>query len=183
MGYRSVSEEKQRFNIIENSADYRVVRKSPLEENAYGITGYPVQLREDLAKGRFKHQDVFIINTVDHDNLHQYAEMHDFFRDMGKSNKKNWKKYYEFRRCNILTKTIEKYRRGLYRESHNVIVKDLDYGYAITGHKCQGSTYSHVFVMENDINDNWVLKERNQIKYVALTRPSLTATVLTTKLD
>jgi ATP-dependent exoDNAse (exonuclease V) alpha subunit len=183
MGYRSVSEEKQRFNIIENSADYRVVRKSPLEENAYGITGYPVQLREDLAKGRFKHQDVFIINTDDHNNLHLYAEMHDFFRDMGKSNKKNWKKYYEFRRCNILTQTIEKYRRGLYRESHNVIVKDLDYGYAITGHKCQGSTYSHVFVMENDINDNWVLKERNQIKYVALTRPSLTATVLTNKLD
>jgi len=37
--------------------------------------------------------------------------------------------------------------------------------------------------MENDINDNWVLKERNQIKYVALTRPSVSATVLTTKLD
>ena len=183
MGYRSVSEEKQRFNIIENSADYRVVRKTGIEENAYGIMGYPVQLREDLAKGRFKHQDVFIINANDHNNLHLYAEMHDFFRDMGKSNKKNWKKYYEFRRCNILMKTIDKYRTGLYRSSHDVIVKDLDYGYAITGHKSQGSTYSHVFVMENDINDNWVLKERNQIKYVALTRPSMTATVLTTKLD
>lgn len=183
MGYRSVSEEKQRFNIIENSADYRVVKKAGLEENAYGIMGYRIQLREDLAKGRFKHQDVFIINTKDHANLHHYAEMHDFFRDMGKSNKKNWKKYYEFRRCNLLMKTIEKYRNGLYRSSSDTIVKDLDYGYAITGHKSQGSTYSHVFVMENDINDNWVLKERNQIKYVALTRPSMTATVLTTKLD
>ena len=183
MGYRSVSEEKQRFNIIENSADYRVVKKRELEENAYGIMGYPVQLREDLARGLFKHQDVFIIDTKDHSNLHLYGEMHDFFRDMGKSNKKNWKKYYEFRRCNILTKTIEKYRNGLYRSSGDIIVKDLDYGYAITGHKCQGSTYSHVFVMENDINNNWVLKERNQIKYVALTRPSISATVLTTKLD
>jgi len=182
MGYRSVSGERG-MNIIENSADYRVVRKSGLEENSYGIMGYEVQLREDLAKGRFRHQDVFIINTEDHNNLHLYAEMHDFFRDMGKSNKKNWKKYYEYRRCNILTKTIDKYRNGLYRESGNVIVKDLDYGYAITGHKSQGSTYSHVFVMENDMNDNWVLKERNQIKYVALTRPSITATVLTTKLD
>jgi len=183
MGYRSVSEEKQRFNIIENSADYRVMKKAELEENVYGIMGYRVQLREDLAKGRFKHQNVFIINTNNHENLHLYAEMHDFFRDMGKSNKKNWKKYYEFRRCNILMKTIDKYRNGLYRSSMDVIVKDLDYGYAITGHKCQGSTYSHVFVMENDINNNWVLKERNQIKYVALTRPSMTATVLTTKLD
>jgi len=183
MGYRSVSDEKQRFNIIENSADYRVVRKENLEENAYGIKGFRVQLREDLARGKFKHQDVFIIDANDHDNLHLYANMHDFFRDMGKSNKKNWKKYYEFRRSNLLMKTIDKHKNGLYRSTQDVIVKDLDYGYAITGHKSQGSTYSHVFVMENDINDNWVLKERNQIKYVALTRPSMTATVLTTKLD
>ena len=109
--------------------------------------------------------------------------MHDFFRDMGKENKKMWTKYYDFRRANILMKTIDKYKNGQYRSTPDVIVKDLDYGYAITGHKSQGSTYSHVFVMENDINENWVLKERNQIKYVALTRPSLTATVLTTKLD
>lgn len=183
MGYRSVSSENQKSNIIENSADYRVVRKSGLEENQYGIQGYRIQLREDLARGLFKHQDVFMIDTKKHDNLHLYGEMHDFFRDMGKSNKKNWKKYYEFRRCNILMNTIDKYKNGLYRETGNVIVKDLDYGYAITGHKSQGSTYSHVFVMENDINNNWVLKERNQIKYVALTRPSMTATVLTTRLD
>lgn len=183
MGYRSVSEEKQRFNIIENSADYRVVRKAELEENGYGITGYRVLLREDLAKGLFKHQDVFIINTKDHANLHLYGEMHDFFRDMGVSNKKNWKKYYEFRRCNILTQTIERYRNGLYRSTGDVIVKDLDYGYAITCHKSQGSTYTHVFVMENDINDNWVLQERNQLKYTSLTRPSISATVLTTRLD
>ena len=50
-------------------------------------------------------------------------------------------------------------------------------------HNSQGSTYNHVFVMENDINDNWVLRERNQIKYVALTRPSMTATVLTNRID
>ena len=183
MAYRSVSAENQRYNIIENSADYRVVRKDNLEENAYGIKGFPVQLREDLSKGRFKHENVFIIDANDHDNLHLYGEMHDFFRDMGKSNKKNWKKYYEFRRSNILMKKIDKYRNGLYRPDSEIIAKDIDYGYAITCHKAQGSTYSHVFVMENDINLNWQMKERNQIKYVALTRPELTATVLTTKLD
>jgi len=183
MGYRSISDEKQRYNIIENSADYRVVKKEKLSENAYGITGYNVQLREDLAKGNFKHQDIFIIDTTNKNNLHQYGEMHDFFRDMGKTNKKNWKKYYEFRRCNILTKSIIFYRNGQLRSSGDMIVKDLDYGYAITGHKSQGSTYSHVFVMENDINNNWVLKERNQIKYVAITRPSISATILCTKID
>jgi exodeoxyribonuclease-5 len=183
MAYRSVSSENQRYNIIENSADYRIVEKSRLEENEYGINGYRVKLREDLANGQFKFQDVFIIDANDHDNLHLYAQMHDFFRDMGKSNKKAWSKYYEFRRCNLLMKTIEKHKNGLYRSKGDVIVKDLDYGYAITGHKCQGSTYSHVFVMENDINNNWIISERNKIKYVALTRPSISATVLTTKID
>lgn len=136
MAYRSVSSENQRYNIIENSADYRVVEKSGLEENAYGINGYRVKLREDLAKGQFRFQDIFIIDANDHDNLHLYAQMHDFFRDMGKSNKKAWNKYYEFRRSNLLMKTIDKHKNGLYRSSGDVIVKDLDYGYAITGHKC-----------------------------------------------
>lgn len=183
MGYRSITNEKQNMNIIENSADYVVVEKSNLEENAYGIKGYRVKLRENIAWGEYKFQDVFIINSKDHDNLHLYAEMHDFFRDMGKSDKKKWAKYYEFRRHNILMETITKFRDGQLRGSYDRIVKDIDYGYAITAHKAQGSTYSHVFVMENDMNHNWVLKERNQIKYVALTRPTISATVLTSKID
>jgi exodeoxyribonuclease-5 len=104
--------------------------------------------------------------------------MHDFLRDISKTNKKFWSKYYDFRRENLLMKTITEYRNGDKRSGYDVIIKDLDYGYAITGHKSQGSTYTHVFVMENDINDNWLLKERNQIKYVALTRPTISATVL-----
>jgi exodeoxyribonuclease-5 len=183
MGYRSITDEQQRYNIIENSADYRVMEKSGLEENSYGIKGFRVKLREDLARGHYRFQDVFIIDIKDHSNLHLYGQMHDFFRDMGKSNKKMWGKYYEFRRNNLLMCNIDKYINGQLRSSFDVIVKDLDYGYAITGHKSQGSTYSHVFVMENDINQNWVVKERNQIKYVALTRPSISATVLTTKID
>lgn len=183
MGYRSISDGSRKFNIIENSGDYRVVDKSNLEENEYGIAGYRVKLREDILKGQFRFQDVFIVNTNDNETLHTYGQMHDFFKDMGKSNKKMWTKYYEFRRNNLIMKTIDKYPNGQYRMTGDVIVKDLDYGYAITCHKAQGSTYSHVFIMENDINDNWLLKERNQIKYVAFTRPTTTATILTTKID
>lgn len=183
MGYRSVSSGNQQYNIIENSADYRVVEKNKLEENDYGINGFRIRLRENLPRGEFKFQNVFIIDTSNHDNLHLYAQMHDFFRDIGKSNSKAWKKYYDFRRNNLLMKTINKHRNGLYRSTQDIIQKDMYYGYAITGHKSQGSTYTHAFVMENDINENWDLKERNRILYVALTRPTTTATVLTTKLD
>ncbi|MFA5207574.1 MAG: AAA family ATPase [Candidatus Paceibacterota bacterium] len=183
MGYRSIMNDKQNYNIIENSADYTVLEKSDLSENAYNLKGYMIKIKEDLAHGKHKLQDVFIINHIDHDNLHKYAEMHDMYRDMAKANKKLWTKYYDFRRGSMIMVTIDKYRNGLYRPKSEIIAKDFDYGYAITGHKSQGSTYTHVFVLENDINDNWVLKERNQIKYVALTRPSMTATVLTTKID
>ncbi|MFW6273193.1 MAG: AAA family ATPase, partial [bacterium] len=183
MGYRSISNEKRTSNIIENSGDYIVVDKGDLEENAYGIKGYRVKLRENLAWGEYKFQDVFIVNIKDHNNLHTYAEMHDFLRDMGKANKKMWPKYYEFRRHNIMMKTITEFRDGQPRGKYDTIVKDMDYGYAITGHKSQGSTYIHDFVMESDINFNRVIKERNQIKYVAYTRPTTTATILTTKLD
>ena len=181
--YRSVSSENQRYNIIENSADYHVVEKSNLEENKYEIKGYHVKLREDLAKKEFKFVDIFIINSNDHENLHQYAEMHDFFRDMGISNKKTWNKYYEFRRHNLLMVTIEKFRNGMLRNSSDVIKKDLDYGFFLTIHKSQGSTYQHVMVMENDLNLNWNVIERNKLRYVAFSRPEKTCTVLTTKID
>lgn len=136
MGYRSVTSENQRYNIIENSADYRVMEKSGMEENFYGLKGWMVKLRENLAHGRFKFVDIFIIDSNDYDNLHTYAEMHDYFRDMAIPNKKMWNKYYDFRRQSIVMVTIEKFRNGMLRSSSDTIKKDLDYGYAITGHKC-----------------------------------------------
>jgi len=183
MGYRTVTSGNMRINVIENSADYRIVEKSKLEKNEYDIYGFSVKLQESLSRGKFSYRDVFVIDVNNYDSLHTYAEMHDFLKDLAKSNKKKWKQYYEFRRNNLLMKTIDKYRNGLYRNYSEIIVKDIDYGYAITGHKSQGSTYTNVFVLENDIYQNWVMRERNQILYVALTRPTNKATVLTTKID
>jgi exodeoxyribonuclease-5 len=182
-GYRTITNDRQNQIIIQNSADYRVIEKSGLEENSYGISGYPVKIREDLPKGKFKFEDVFIINTNNHKNLHLYAQMHDFFKDCAKSNKKMWNKYYEFRRNNLLMKNIDKYQNGRLRNSGEVIVKDLDYGYFLTCHKVQGSTYQHVTIILSDFEENWVLREKNQLFYTALTRPELTATILCSKID
>lgn len=163
MGYRSISDSKQRYNIIENSADYRVVEKSELEENAYGIKGFNVKLREDTANHHFRFQNVFIVDVNDYNNLHLYGQMHDFFRDMGKSNKKMWTKYYDFRRANILMKTIDKYVNGQYRTASDIIVKDMDYGYAITCHKCL-SENSNVLTDKGNIK----LKEIKIGDYVSI---------------
>lgn len=64
--------------------------------------------------------------------------------------KGSWVRYFEFERC----------------------FADVGYNYAITAHKSQGSTYKNVFVIEDDIDLNSNLIERNRIKYTAYSRPS-----------
>ena len=47
---------------------------------------------------------------------------------------------------------------------------NLAYNYAITAHKSQGSTYNNVLILENDIDANNKVVERNRIKYTSYTR-------------
>ncbi len=63
---------------------------------------------------------------------------------------KSWIKYYEF---------LRRYA-------------DVSYAYSITAHKSQGSTYVNAFVLEDDIDVNVNVVERNRIKYTAFTRSS-----------
>jgi len=183
MGYRSISDEKMRYNIIQNSADYKIIKRGGKIKNSYNLYGFNVTLSEEDFNGNFLYRNVFILDANDENNLFAYARIHDNLRDIAKANKKEWFKYYEFRRCNILLKTIDKYDNGQIRSSYDRIVKDMDYGYSITTHKSQGSTYQHVMVLETDLNFNWSIKERNQLKYVSLTRPTKSAIILTSKLD
>ena len=72
----------------------------------------------------------------------------------------------------------------LFADRYKILDKDIDFGYAITSHKSQGSTYPKVFVNHTDMNiiqDSYNRKyrlnerrnnERLQIKYVAITRAS-----------
>ena len=47
---------------------------------------------------------------------------------------------------------------------------EVMYGYAITAHKSQGSTYKNVMILESDIDANNKIVERNRIKYTAYSR-------------
>lgn len=70
--------------------------------------------------------------------------------------------------------------------------KNIDYGYAVTAHKAQGSTYDNVFVdyenMDNPANDKIINyngkpygNERNMLRYVGLSRTSKMDYVYTNK--
>jgi exodeoxyribonuclease-5 len=179
MAYRSIRAKQQYFNIIDNSSDYKVNKVSKQIQNKYDLWGYKVNIEELLGNGKILKRNVFIIDHTDHENLHNYAEIHDSLKTIAKVDKKEWKKYYEFRRESMIMTTIREFRNGNTRHYSDVIAKDFDYGYAITSHKAQGSTYNYVFILEDDMTVNPKIKERNQIKYVALTRPTNTAIVLT----
>jgi hypothetical protein len=62
--------------------------------------------------------------------------------------KPNWKAYFEFKQ----------------------LFAYLDYGYAITTHKSQGSTFQNVFVVDQDIDCNPNREEAAQCRYVAYSR-------------
>lgn len=49
---------------------------------------------------------------------------------------------------------------------------NITYNYAITGHKSQGSTYKNVLVIEEDLDINKKVVERNRIKYTVFSRPT-----------
>jgi exodeoxyribonuclease-5 len=53
-----------------------------------------------------------------------------------------------------------------------VVKKDIDFGYAMTVHKSQGSTYENVCIIEDNLNRNRKFEERNKLKYVAYSRPT-----------
>jgi len=49
---------------------------------------------------------------------------------------------------------------------------NVKYNYAITCHKSQGSSYTNVFLMEEDLDFNRKVVERNRIKYTSYSRPT-----------
>jgi len=89
-------------------------------------------------------------------------------------------KYYSFQKNNLSFKEVLYTNNG---RSDVAMNRHIDYGYAITAHKSQGGTFKHVFVDEDNIDRNKTIQEKNQIKYVALSRASHTATVLSSKTE
>ena len=76
---------------------------------------------------------------------------------------------------------VEKKINRLYKE-WQVNVKDpfaeIHYGYAITVHKSQGSTFKNVFIDMSDILENNNISETSKCLYTALTRASSTLKLL-----
>ena len=97
------------------------------------------------------------INILHENSAADYKRLCDKLRSLAKKHtpgtemaRKGWVAFYQFQK----------------------VFADVKYNYAITAHKSQGSTYDNVILVENDINFNRRIVERNRIKYTAASRPS-----------
>ncbi len=83
-------------------------------------------------------------------------------------------------KCNLHAEVGKKINK-LYRDwQNNVIDKfaQLNYGYSITVHKSQGSTFKNVFIDISDILENNNIEETSRCLYTAITRSSKTLDLL-----
>jgi hypothetical protein len=103
-----------------------------------------------------------------YDNLGEQAQK---LASLAKVENSLWRYYYAFKESFGTDRAIK-------HQGRTVIKKTLDYGYSHTIHKSQGATYTNIFVDLGSISKSQDIEERNQMKYVALSRATNVAYVL-----
>lgn len=155
--------------IIINSEDY-FIEQIRNYKNEYGISVKCVILKSLFSNKET--QMLQILDTSDSDNILLYIKILEKLRESAISKgKRGWHIYYKFKNQILSMIDISVAGKNLSRE--------IDYGYCMTTHKLQGSTYDNIFVDVLDIcnpmtkfgkrmpND---LDLRNRLLYVALSR-------------
>lgn len=111
---------------------------------------YEVKVRHIDINGREVKKEIDILHEDSEGDFNKYVNYLKTNAIKTKGADRAWVKYYNFLRE----------------------FADVCYNYSITCHKAQGSTYTNTFIIEDDINYNRNIQERNRIKYTAYTRPT-----------
>lgn len=166
------------FPIIINSEDYYVNTIRPYE-NQYGIKTYAINL-QSAYDGRLT-QTLQIADHTDPSFKKYYDILNHLHYEAINAHKsdrsRNWVRYYKFKDT-VLTMVSFKLNEA---NNYQLVKKDIDYGYAITAHKSQGSTFDNVLIDLRDIlyykvNNKW--RKRfdkdmiNRLIYVGMSRAS-----------
>lgn len=167
--------------IIVNSEDYIIDQISEYR-NKYDIKGYLVKLKA-ITTG-ITTSYIFVVDHSDPDNVSRYIAIFNKYITDARGAKRGshrvdaWERFYQFKNYNLLM-------TNLYTPSNTLIVsKDLDYGFGLTVHKTQGSTFNNIFINVKDIvfNKSGIpysdTNLRNRLLYVALSRASKSAFIL-----
>lgn len=146
MSYQTIVNE---FNeiVINNSEEYIIKDIVNYTDNKYGFKGF--LLKFQMIHGGQITKPLFIIDHTDKFTILQYDKVLSELIKAGKNatggtRAKKWNDYYDFKKKYLLATNI-------FKQGKLVYGRDIDYGFAITSHKSQGSTYDTVFVDLNDM--------------------------------
>ena len=167
----SISVRSSRFKIkkpkeqLLNSCEYEVTRvnKDTKEGMKVYVTDFiNVDSGEELEEVNIlDHTDEFSLATYNRRVLH--LKEHALKIKDQKIKSRSWKMYYDF---------LNKYQTLIDTEQST---KSLDYGYAMTVHKSQGSTYNSVMIDYTDILKSRDVITQKRLLYVAISRPRFAA--------
>jgi len=164
--------------IIINSEDYYIEHIRPYT-NENQIKTFAVNLRS-----MYDNRQSLTLQIVDHthESFKTYYKILNYLHSEAINSKasnraKNWIKYFKFKDSML---TMISFRLNE-RNNNRIVSKDIDYGYSLTTHKSQGSTFKNVLIDLEDIlywkTHRGVLKSRpnsnniiNRLIYVAVSR-------------
>lgn len=154
-------------DIIKNSEDYLVKEFTKgskfIPEIQLSLDGYHVMLKSMLSGTM---NAIFILerNTPQNTKDVLGEAMENIRLKALRSNARNrWKGWYDLN--DSFATTFDVMHNG-----RIIKKKTLDYGYAITLHRSQGSTYDLVYYDNNSIQFCYDLQEKRQLQHVALSR-------------
>lgn len=128
-------------------------KKSPIinfEGNYWKLTVTPEKYSEEEPLEEDEHLPIKVLYVLHNNSVDEFNDILKELKQIATNsyNRDNWVMYY-----------------NMLKWSDNIM-----HNYAITVHKSQGSTYENVILIEEDLNRNFKVVERNRIKYTAYTR-------------
>lgn len=154
IGYSTVMDDET--TLLYNSEEYYIETITPTV-SSFGIKGFDVML-----KSSEHHTKIFIVDRNDYDLFKEkaFALLDNAYEKRGIA----WRYFHQFKKNHFIMDDFKKGRR-------NYITKDIYYGYGITTHKSQGSTFSNSAInLSNIINRNSNVSEKARLMYVAMSR-------------
>lgn len=155
--------------VITNSSDYSVHDLKPFIDES-DLETFAVQLK-DINDGH--ETPVFLIVDCTKPSFDKYKNILNLLHNKAVRGEIKWPMYYKYKNTFLTTVDFR------LRDSKKKVSKDIDYGYALTTHKLQGSTFENMAIdLYNIVFGETVSGQRyerdplirNKLIYVALSR-------------
>lgn len=159
--------------VIKNSEEYIIKDIVNYVHPKYELKGFLVRFQ--AIHGGQVTSPLFVLDYKDSFTIQRYVTISSNLIELAKSastkvRSQRWKDYYAFKEgCLLLTNITDRNGKPLY-------LRDLDYGFSLTAHKSQGSTFDTSLVDVNDIvydkfgHPYGDVEEVNRRLYVACSR-------------